>query len=58
MSTSMEKRFFHDLLFPRFAVHQVDDVRPFVMQDFFRFKNGPFFPLLIVTSFFVYIVRV
>ena len=26
-------------------------VRPFIMQDFFRFKNGPFLPLLFVTSF-------
>ena len=27
-------------------------IRPFIMQDFFRFKSGPFMPLLFVTSFF------
>ena len=31
---------------------------PFIMQDFFRFKNGPFLPLLFVTSFFNFLVLV
>ena len=33
-------------------------VRPFIMQVFFRFKNGPFLPLLFVTSFLNFLVRV
>ena len=33
-------------------------VRPFIMQYFLRFKNGPFLPLLFVISFLNFLVRV
>ena len=33
--------------------HVSGSLRPFVMQDFFRFKNGPFLPLLFLALFFL-----
>ena len=33
-------------------------VRPFITQNFLRFKNGPFLPILFVTSFLNFLVRV
>ena len=38
--------------------HEMYQVRPFIMQDFFRFKDGPFLPVLFVTSFLIFLVRV
>ena len=32
--------------------------RPSIMQDFLGFKNGPFLPMLFVTSFLNFLVRV
>ena len=33
-------------------------LRPFIMQDFFRLKNALLFPVLFVTSFLNFLVRV
>ena len=33
-------------------------LRPFIMQFFFMFKNEPFLPLLCVTSFLNFFIRV
>ena len=34
-----------------FNTSVVCELRPFILQDFLRVKNGPFLPLLFATSF-------